>query len=87
MIQLTQPIENRRGDRRKPESNSLEFDGIKQKPLFRPSGRMCVNCQHVNRDCSHLDFSTMQVIARDSTDKSSGIITQVVKCSEHVRTK
>lgn len=42
MTQHTQPIENRRGDRRKPETNSVEIDGIEQKPLFRPSGSMCI---------------------------------------------
>lgn len=81
-------IENRKGDRRKPERNSVEFDElIPVKPLFRPSGSMCMNCQHIDRDCSYLDFSGMRVIARDSRDRDSGIITQVVRCSEYAKAK
>lgn len=80
-------IENRRGDRRKPEGNPVDLDDIEQKPLFRPSRTMCMNCQHVDRDCSYLDFSGMRVIARDSRDRDSGIITQVVKCSDYVKVK
>lgn len=74
-------VESRRGDRRNPEGNPADLDGIEQKPLFRPSGTMCMNCLHVDRDCSYLDFSSMQVIARDTK------VTQVVKCSEYVKAK
>ncbi len=81
-------IENRRGDRRRDESDPIETEEVKSmKPLFRPTGSMCVKCQHVDRDCSYLDFSSMQVIAHDSRDRDSGIITQVVKCSEYVKAK
>lgn len=81
-------IDNRKGDRRMNESDSIKTEEVKpMKPLFRPTGSMCVKCQHVDRDCSYLDFSTMQVIAEDSRDRDSGIITQVVKCSEYVKDK
>lgn len=45
---------------------------------FRPKGSMCMVCEHIDRDCSHLPFHNMLVIeiANDF---------RVVKCNEFER--
>ncbi|MDX9667947.1 hypothetical protein QMK50_23625 [Pseudomonas sp. P5_152] len=33
---------------------------------YQPKGGMCRTCTHAHRNCSHLPFSTMPVLARDT---------------------
>ena len=72
--------DRRKGDRRKLDTEKRMEAAPK---LYRPSGTMCINCRHVDRDCSHLDFEKMPIIARDM--HKSVVVTQVVKCSEFER--
>lgn len=51
------------------------------KPIHRPHGNMCVNCEKLANDCSKLNFSTMKPIKVDS----SGNI--VVACHNFERFK
>lgn len=44
--------------------------------VYRPSGMMCLVCQHKDRDCSKLQFDTMSPIRKDKDG------TIVVKCIE-----
>lgn len=44
---------------------------------YRPKGSMCLACAKKLANCSALDFSSMQVMARDKQDGM-----RVVKCSE-----
>ncbi|SER36714.1 MULTISPECIES: hypothetical protein [Pseudomonas] len=45
----------------------------------RPKGSMCVTCAHALRNCSHLPFEAMPVIARDRDGVS------VVRCGDFMR--
>lgn len=44
--------------------------------VYRPSGMMCLVCQHKDRDCSSLKFETMYPLRKDTDG------TIVVKCVE-----
>ena len=35
---------------------------------FVPKGDMCVNCQHIFKDCSDLEFTKMLVLKVDETN-------------------
>jgi hypothetical protein len=47
--------------------------------MHQPKGSLCINCAHVDRDCSFLSFDEMQVI------KSIDTSTQVVMCDDYNR--
>ncbi len=47
---------------------------------YQPKGRMCMQCKHRDKDCSHLDFKSMQVLGEYET----GLVS-FVKCSEYTK--
>lgn len=46
--------------------------------LYQPKGSMCMACQHLQRDCSGLDFHNMPMIRCTE-------LVVVVRCTEYVR--
>ena len=46
----------------------------------QPKGGMCRTCVHAHRNCSHLPFCTMPVLARDAQ-------TVIVRCTDFQRRK
>lgn len=49
---------------------------------YQPKGSMCTSCQSRDRDCSSMEFRTMQ---RLSTTDVNGEATTIVRCSEYQR--
>lgn len=54
---------------------------------YQPKGGMCAVCEHVNRDCSNLEFENMIPITKTFELKTkSGIeAVKIVKCDEFKR--
>lgn len=52
---------------------------IEPKLIYTPKGGMCATCDHAMRDCSHLDFESMNPICKGARDG-----TVIVRCSEYV---
>lgn len=55
-------------------SGAITSWATNRSPIYRPSGKICKDCAHVNKDCGALPFETMSQIKRDSDG------TVVVKC-------
>ncbi len=52
--------------------------------VYQPKGSMCSVCEHLFRDCSHLPFSTMEVMEKNK-NLANCTIELVVKCTEFQR--